>query len=193
MKTLVRTIAAICAVVALSSTPVWAVPGGGGPPITEVTPTCTSIDPGPGIVDGVNIRWPDPDGKHFYSYDIILSSHVGDTWTYKVEAAAGSKALSHWLLEECEGGEIDPPYLKNHIVDTDPNASIGKDGSTGIDGVKWDTTGGTFVITMDNKYRPMEHNVWAKSSTYYAGCTVLGPGCPLGERGNSTSVIGFDE
>ena len=184
MKSLTRSIAMVCAVTFLSSAPVWAgkpadVGGGGGNTIQEVTPTCTPIE------GGVNISWSVPGDRGVYSYDVTLD-HTGNTWEYTV-TGRGNKALSHWLLEilndtpaQCGGGEI---------LDTDPNASIGTDGSTGVPGVKWDTTGGTFTIVMDRNYAEGMVDVLAKSATYYGICQITGPNCP--NNVGQESSIGF--
>lgn len=209
ISSVTKAIAIVCAVTMLSSISVWA--GNGNPgngnqgnsqnnsnagdnggdgdnnagtggsgndetTMTQVTPLCTSIPAGEGIVDGVTVFWTVPgDEDHFYSYDIILSSHVGNTWTYQVEAAEDSKNLSHWLL-----GIL--PDCAGKISDTSPTASIGTDGSTDIDGVKWNTQSGTFTLVMDNNYVAGRADVWAKSSTYFGGggkdCRILAPKCP---------------
>lgn len=183
IKMLTKSIAVICAVGFFSSASVWAAPkpggggGGGGDTVTQVEPTCTPIE------GGVNISWSIPgDSNHLYSYDITLN-HTGNTWTYTVaNGPGGNKALSHWLLEILEDA---PPQCQGKILDTDPNASIGVDGSTGVSGVKWDSAGGTFTIVMDDNYQEGTVDVLAKSATYYGVCQITGPNCPYGLENKS--------
>jgi hypothetical protein len=82
------------------------------------------------------------------NYEVVLVSHVGNTWTYNV-SCNGSPAISHWILAFCGGSEA--------IVSTDPEGVYGKDPTTGLYGIKWDIgidpgEYALFVIVLDADY-----------------------------------------
>lgn len=182
MKTY-QSIGIMCAVAFFSSASLWAVPSGGqgggdqgndgGGNITEeITPTCTPI------TGGVNISWQIPgDTHHLYSYDIILVRHKRNTWIYTVaQGPGGNKALNHWSLEIINDA---PPQCEGHISSTSPTASIGTDSSTGVKGVKWEMTGGPFILTMDDNYGTGVADVLVKSGKYFGVCQIKSPTCPM--------------
>ncbi|MCC7146297.1 MAG: hypothetical protein IT443_07605 [Phycisphaeraceae bacterium] len=106
-------------------------------------------------------------------FKISFTSVVGTTWTYKVEELKG-RDLSHWLLElgAC---------LDNVVTFKPSSADIGKDGSTGYYGIKWnvseDFKSAYFSFTLDNAYEPGTLTVLAKASTKYATADIYGPDC----------------
>jgi hypothetical protein len=142
-----------------------AAPGGGGPPIEEVTPVCDYSNGG----KTVTISW-DRDSKH-YAYTIALN-HTGNNWEYTVSNGPGNqKNLSHW--------DLGIPNCESHVTSASPTPSDwGPDpAGGGFDGVKWNTTGGTFTLALDSNYAETTVNVLAKSATYYGICTIVGPDC----------------
>ncbi|OQW94572.1 MAG: hypothetical protein BWK79_05495, partial [Beggiatoa sp. IS2] len=103
------------------------------------------------------------------AYKIALNGHTGNSWTYKVEWVKG-KALSHWDLSlgnclshvtNAGGGDVLP--------NGDPsNANPATGANTAVKTsplIKWDTTGGTFTITLDGNYAMKDIPVLAKTAT----------------------------
>ncbi len=82
------------------------------------------------------------------TYEIDLKSQTNDTWNFSVSQIKG-RALSHWSLGFLyEGSYID----MREFVDTSASTSgveVGRDGSTGYQGVKWNTEGGDFTVKID--------------------------------------------
>ena len=148
-----------------------AAPGGGGPPIEEVTPVCDYSNGG----KTVTISW-DRDSKH-YAYTIALN-HTGNNWEYTVSNGPGNeKNLSHWDLGilNCQSHTSASPIPD--LWGSDPAGG-------GFSGVKWNTDGGvdpltgdTFTLTLDGAYAEKTVDVLAKSATYYGKCTIVGPDC----------------
>ncbi|MCC7146298.1 MAG: hypothetical protein IT443_07610 [Phycisphaeraceae bacterium] len=107
-------------------------------------------------------------------FKITFICVVDNTWTYKVEELKG-RDLSHWLLElgDC---------LK-HVIDYDPvcEVDLGKDGSTGYTGIKWDVKDsfkkGYFSFTLDKAYKPGTVTVVAKAGHKFATADIYGPDC----------------
>ena len=130
---------------------------------------CGAPDPTPGP-DSVTIVL--GDSQHS-TYDISLVSHVGNTWTYLVEEVSG-RNLSHWSLGIAS--------CLDHITAYNPHgADIGRDGSTGFEGIKWDVSShfssGQFSFTLDDDYPEGTVEALAKASNNYATGDIAGPVC----------------
>jgi hypothetical protein len=82
------------------------------------------------------------------TYEIDLKSQTNDTWNFSVSRVQG-RDLSHWSVGFMyEGALID----MRQFVDTSASTSgvaVGVDGSTGYQGIKWDTKGGDFTVKID--------------------------------------------
>jgi hypothetical protein len=82
------------------------------------------------------------------AYEIDLRGQTTDTWNFSVSKLQG-RDLSHWSVGFLyEGSYID----MRDFVDTSASTSgvqVGVDGSTGYQGVKWDTQGGDFTVKID--------------------------------------------
>jgi hypothetical protein len=102
------------------------------------------------------------------AYNITLLEQNGATWTYQIEHAAG-KDLSHWSLGL--GACLD------HVTDASQGAELGRDGSTGFVGIKWDSEGGTFSFTLDAVYPATLLDALAKAGTMSASALIAGPDC----------------
>lgn len=101
------------------------------------------------------------------SYEIDVT-HEGTKWTYDVSKIKGHD-LSHWVLGfACE---------KEQVKNTTAGAEIGRDGSTGFDGIKWDSSGGQFSITLDKPYPETQLEVLVKASRAYGIGKIPGPDC----------------
>jgi uncharacterized membrane protein YkoI len=117
------------------------------------------------------------------SYDISLEQHVGNKWTYRVKEISG-KDLSHWVL-----GVGNCAKVQSH--DDPANTSwggLGKDGSTGFYGIKWDTGDGfsnaLFSFTLDKDYPAKAIDVLAKAGSKNSGAghaigQIMGPDCQV--------------
>jgi hypothetical protein len=74
------------------------------------------------------------------AYEIDLKNQTNDTWNFSVSKLQG-RDLSHWSVGFLyEGSYID----MREFVDSSGTTSgvqVGVDGSTGYQGVKWDTQG----------------------------------------------------
>ncbi len=139
-------------------------------------------------LDSETITWQGQ--QHETSMLVELLSHDGPTWTYRVTKLYGHD-LSHWVLVfgACE----------SRVVSSSPaGAEIGRDGSTGYSGIKWNSEGGTFSFTLDANY-PMaaeELTVVVKASNNYATGTIMGPDCsqpPVEPKGSIKAVKFHDE
>jgi len=147
--------------------------------------------------DSVNVSIPTK--SETSEYKIALTAQSGKDWTYTVGWVQG-KALSHWDLSlgACldkvtnitGGGDKQP--------DGDPsNASPALGAADGVKSsplIKWDTTGGTFTVTMDKVYQKKDLPVVAKTATVYNTGMVSGPDCtkevtatPASGTGTSTA------
>jgi hypothetical protein len=108
------------------------------------------------------------------SYEIVLVSHVGATWTYRVKELSG-RSLSHWNLGI--------PNCIGHLVSQEgPGTSFDdKDGSTGFEGFKWDVaesfTEGEFSVTLDGNYQSTTIQVQAKAGNNANTGELEGPDC----------------
>jgi hypothetical protein len=104
------------------------------------------------------------------AYQVSLVSHEGNTWTYDISHLSGQD-LSHWSLgiESCLA----------HLTDyTEDGADIGADRSTnGFVGIKWNSRGGTYSVTLDRDYPVGEVGVLAKTGNGYVEGTLTGPDC----------------
>jgi uncharacterized membrane protein YkoI len=115
------------------------------------------------------------------SYDISLAQHVGNKWTYRVKEISG-KDLSHWVL-----GVGNCAKVQSHQDPANTSwGGLGKDGSTGFYGIKWDTGGGfsdaLFSFTLDNDYPAKTIDVLAKAGSKSSGAghaigKIMGPDC----------------
>jgi hypothetical protein len=132
---------ALAIVTALAGTASTVVYAGNMTDLGMTNPSSTSAD---GLSTTITIDGSDDKGMTS-SYQIVRTSHVGNTWTYTVTGLKG-RDLSHWAL----GG----PFTSclSHITSSTSGAAPGADGSTGFNGIKWDTKGGTFSFTLDNNY-----------------------------------------
>lgn len=121
------------------------------------------------------------------SYRIEFVGRTGNTWTYRVSEVSG-KDLSHWVLGlgACQG----------MISSTSPTASdIGKDGSTGFTGAKWNLgggfTSGQFSITLNGNYPEGTVQVLAKTGSGTAMGQIAGPICTIfGNYPDTYSISG---
>lgn len=133
-------------------------------------PCTASIVPGP---NPVTIPLNDSKGS---AYTIELVNHDGNQWTYTV-SHTGGRELSHW--------DLGLGQCASRVTDTDGGELVA-DHSTPADfyGIKWDTKGGTFTITMDKEYPVGTVDVLVKAGgkgssgdNYYAIGQVAGPSC----------------
>jgi hypothetical protein len=98
-------------------------------------------------------------------------NHTGNNWVYTVGNGTGNqKTLSHWDLGilGCQSKATTTPPAD--LWGSDPAGG-------GFNGVKWNTTGGTFTIALNGNYAESTVNVLAKSATYYGICTIVAPDC----------------
>jgi hypothetical protein len=130
--------------------------------------------------DSVNVSMP-TNNPSVSEYKIALTAQSGKNWTYTVSQVRG-KELSHWDLSlgsclskvtSTGGGSLQPSG--------DPsNASPAAGADSSVKGsplIKWDTTGGTFTITMDKVYAKKDVPVLAKTAAVYGTGMVSGPDC----------------
>jgi len=114
-------------------------------------------------------------------YTIDLKSQTNDTWNFSVARVQG-RALSHWSLGFMyEGALID----MRQFVDTSASTSgvaVGVDGSTGYQGIKWNTEGGDFTVKINyDKFAAaydvskVTFEVMAKTATNFSTATVTSP------------------
>lgn len=130
--------------------------------------------------DSVNVSMP-TNNPPVSEYKIALTAQSGKSWTYTVSWVRG-KALSHWDLSlgsclskvtSTGGGSLQPSGdPSNASPTTGANSSV-----KGSPLIKWDTTGGTFTITMDKVYAKKDVPVLAKTATVYGTGVVSGPDC----------------
>jgi hypothetical protein len=131
--------------------------------------------------DSVNVSMP-TNNPAVSEYNIALTGQSGKSWTYTVSWVRG-KTLSHWDLSlgsclnsvtSISGGGTKQP-------DGDPSKASPASGATaGVKSsplIKWDTTGGTFTVTMDKVYEKTDLPVVAKTATVYNTGVVSGPDC----------------
>jgi len=102
--------------------------------------------------------------------------------------------LSHWVLGLCMPEE--------RVVDTDPSYDdFNTDPATGITGMKWESTGGTFTVTFDTIYPIGTTPVGVKSGSGSGGGgdneddkvdtgEIAGPHCGDGEPSETTVQFG---
>jgi fibro-slime domain-containing protein len=117
-----------------------------------------------------------------YQLDFLGVTYNKDgtsTWKYFVKEIKGHN-ISHWMLL------TDPANVV--AKGTTTNAVIGKDGSTGYSGVKWNVTGsfseGTFDIVMNSHYPVVSGAVLIKASDTFGLGALSSPtpwefGCPF--------------
>ncbi len=110
------------------------------------------VEPGP-----VSTTLTTPAGNS-YTIEFLGVSEDGLTWTYEVTTEEGSQDLSHWVLGLCmpeeRVDEADPDY---NDFNTDP--------TTGVTGMKWESTGGVFSVTFDTVYPVGTTEVGVKSGS----------------------------
>jgi len=78
--------------------------------------------------------------------------------------------LSHWnvgLDESCRAA----------VTGGTAGYEVGRDGSTGFWGIKWDSEGGVFSFTLDGEYPSGDVQVLAKAGTKNNTGTITGPVC----------------
>jgi hypothetical protein len=109
--------------------------------------------------------------KKLTRFEISLVSQVGPTWTYQVDKLEGHD-LSHWNL-------FIGSACRNKVISSIPTATSGStDGSTGTSGlIKWNSTSGTFSLTLDGDYPMGTLDVLAKASTGNGTSQIQGPRC----------------
>ncbi|OQX03153.1 MAG: hypothetical protein BWK80_56275 [Desulfobacteraceae bacterium IS3] len=114
-------------------------------------------------------------------YTIDLKNQTNDTWSFSVARVQG-RALSHWSLGFMyEGALID----MREFVDTSASTSgvaVGVDGSTGYQGIKWNTEGGDFTVKIDYEKFAAAYDVskvslevMAKTATNFSTASVTDP------------------
>lgn len=121
------------------------------------------------------------------SYEVEFVEQVDETWTYRVTELSGTD-LSHWNL-------IDLGVCLDRIVEVNPSAEIGYDGSTSTIGVKWNTAGlagsGEFSVTFDAIYPATTIQALAKGGDGDASEDINGPDCSGGvANGNPVVQLG---
>jgi hypothetical protein len=117
-------------------------------------------------------------------FRITCVSHNGHFWTYRVEELPGSKHdLSHWTLGivTCLDNVVSVSPDDPEVLD---DVEIGRDGSTGFTGIKWnveDFTSGEFTVELDDDYPAslMPIEVLAKASKGDSTGTITGPDCSV--------------
>lgn len=95
------------------------------------------------------------------------------TFFYEVRSE-GDPELSHWTLELCAEA------LAAFVSGDPDDVETGLDGSTGVTGVKWNTTGGQFSFTLDGNFGEDPNGVVVKAGTFDNvgdGDTITGPSC----------------
>lgn len=147
--------------------------GGGETPVPTPTPDPDSVDaPSSGTVQ--------LDDNQDSSYGITYVGQTGNTWTYEVEEIDG-RDLSHWLLS------IDT-CLSNVVGYTPGGAEVGTDGSTGVDGIKWNVndgfSSGTFSFTLDDAYPAGYVDALAKAGNTFGTVSIRGPICDGSNTGD---------
>jgi hypothetical protein len=115
------------------------------------------------------------------TYNIDMTGQTNDTWSFSVSKLQG-RDLSHWSVGFLyEGSYID---MRN-FVDTSASTSgvqVGVDGSTGYQGIKWDTQGGDFTVKIDYDKFAAQYDVskvslevMAKSGTKFNTGSITDP------------------
>ncbi|WP_176329792.1 XDD3 family exosortase-dependent surface protein [Thioflexithrix psekupsensis] len=105
------------------------------------------------------------------TFQVVLQSRQGNTWTYQVSKAKGFD-LSHWVLGI--------PSCQGKYVSYTAGAEIGVDGSIKdqvFSGIKWNSSGGTFSFTLDGDYATASVPVLVKAANGYAESVMAGPDC----------------
>jgi hypothetical protein len=130
-------------------------------------------------------------------YTIDLKNQTNDTWNFSVSRVQG-RALSHWSLGFMyEGSYID----MREFVDTSASTSgvaVGVDGSTGYQGIKWNTEGGDFTVKINYDKFAAQYNVskvtfevMAKTATNFSTASVTSPAF-IFDNANTTTTPAAD-